>query len=322
MISDIRLEVMQTIEKTMDEHIMQYLIPVEKSWQPADLLPETNSDSFHEELKEIQGLARELDYDLWATLIGNTVTEEALPTYESWLMDVQGVSATNGWSKWIRQWTAEENRHGDLLNRYLYLSGRVNMREMEITIQYLIQDGMDLGTGRDPYKSFLYTSFQELATNIAHRRVATIAKNSGNARLAKICGIIASDELRHAKAYQKIIHSIFSIDGSAMMIAFSDMMKTKIVMPAHFLKESGGAVENLFSHFSEAAQRIKVYTTQDYIDILKDLIKEWNIAGMTELSGEAEKARDYLMALPQRLLRISERLITPEKQYAFKWIGV
>jgi hypothetical protein len=28
-----------------------------------------------------------------------------------------------------RQWTGEENRHGDLLNKYLYLSGRVNMRK-------------------------------------------------------------------------------------------------------------------------------------------------------------------------------------------------
>jgi acyl-[acyl-carrier-protein] desaturase len=27
----------------------------------------------------------------------------------------------------------EENRHGDLLNKYLYLSGRVNMREVEMT---------------------------------------------------------------------------------------------------------------------------------------------------------------------------------------------
>jgi acyl-[acyl-carrier-protein] desaturase len=25
----------------------------------------------------------------------------------------------------------EENRHGDLLNKYLYLSGRVNMRELK-----------------------------------------------------------------------------------------------------------------------------------------------------------------------------------------------
>jgi acyl-[acyl-carrier-protein] desaturase len=64
-----------------------------------------------------------------------------------------------------RQWTSEENRHGDLLNKYLYLSGRVNMREVEMTTQHLISDGFDIGTGRDP-KNFVYTSFQELATYV------------------------------------------------------------------------------------------------------------------------------------------------------------
>jgi hypothetical protein len=85
------------------------------------------------------------------TLVGDTITEEALPTYESWLMDVEGIDNVerNGWSKWIRQWTSEENRHGDLLNKYLYLSGRVNMREVEMTTQHLISDGFDIGTGRD-----------------------------------------------------------------------------------------------------------------------------------------------------------------------------
>lgn len=28
-----------------------------------------------------------------------------------------------------RQWIAEENRHGDVLGRYLYLSGRVDMKQ-------------------------------------------------------------------------------------------------------------------------------------------------------------------------------------------------
>jgi acyl-[acyl-carrier-protein] desaturase len=66
----------------------------------------------------------------WVVLVGDTITE-ALPTY-GWLMDVDGYLIM--WSemvgqKWIRHWTSEENRHGDLLNKYLYLSGRVNMRE-------------------------------------------------------------------------------------------------------------------------------------------------------------------------------------------------
>jgi acyl-[acyl-carrier-protein] desaturase len=35
-------------------------------------------------------------------------------------------------------WTAEENRHGDLMNKYLWLTGRVDMRAVETTIQNLI----------------------------------------------------------------------------------------------------------------------------------------------------------------------------------------
>ena len=87
----------------------------------------------------------------------------------------------SGWMKWVRGWTAEENRHGDVLNKFLYLSGRVNMREIEITTQHLIADGFDIGTDRDPYKNFVYTTFQELATNISHKRVGQMAKKRGGA---------------------------------------------------------------------------------------------------------------------------------------------
>ena len=82
----------------------------------------------------------------YAFSIGDTITEEALPTYESWLMMVDDVSRNEqgGWMKFLRAWTAEENRHGDLLNKYLYLSGRVDMRAMEISTQYLIHDGFDI----------------------------------------------------------------------------------------------------------------------------------------------------------------------------------
>ena len=322
-LSNIRLEVMQTIEQSMDELLSKYLRPIEKNWQPSDLLPDSREPGFFEQIEEIQELAKEMSYDLFAVLIGDTVTEEALPTYEAWLMDIEGIDQKNldGWSRWVRAWTAEENRHGDLLNKYLYLSGRVNMREMEITTQYLLNDGFDTRTGRDPYRSFIYTTFQELATNISHRRVAALAKKTGNDLLARICGVIAADEARHANAYLDFVKRMFEIDASEIMLALGDMMKKRIVMPAHFLRESGGGMGELFAHFSDAAQRITVYTTQDYINILKSLIKEWNVENITGISDSAEEAREYLMALPKRLQRVSERVRIPQKQFEFKWIA-
>lgn len=318
-----RLEVMKFLGLKIDELVKDYLKPIDTNWQPSDLLPDSTSDNFYEEIKVIQESCRELPYDYMAVLIGDTITEEALPTYESWLMAVEGVSQLEpqGWAKWVRWWTAEENRHGDLLNKYLYLSGRVNMKEMETSTQYLIADGFDIGTGSDPYRNFVYTSFQELATNISHRRTATLSKQFGNAHLSKICGVIAADEMRHAKAYKEFVRRIFEIDPSEMMLAFEDMMKKKIVMPAHFLRETGMKMGATFSHFSDAAQRLGVYTAQDYIQILTDLVEEWGIENIRGLNEQGEKARDYLVKLPVRLKRIAERTKVPELEYEFNWIS-
>lgn len=313
---------MQTIEKVMDDFMKKYLIPVEESWQPTDLLPDSTKPDFFANLEELRELSKDLSYDFWAVLVGDTITEEALPTYETWLMDIDGIDQQNpgGWTRWIRAWTSEENRHGDLLNKFLYLSGRINMREVEISTHHLIADGFDIGTSRDPYKNFVYTSFQELATNISHRRVATLAKNQGNKMLSKMCGTIASDEMRHAKAYMHFVKEIFKFDPSEMMLAFEEMMKKKIVMPAHFLRESGEKAGDAFEHFAVAAQRLGIYTTQDYIDILKSILVEWEIDKIGGLNDKAEKARDYLMKLPDRLQRLSERLKLPTEQYRFKWV--
>ncbi|CAG5072318.1 hypothetical protein DYBT9623_04114 [Dyadobacter sp. CECT 9623] len=320
-----RLEVMKHLGKDLDGLIAEYLKPIDQNWQPADFLPDSRNEDFFREVKLLQESCRDLPYDYMAVLIGDTITEEALPTYESWLMDVIGVNQVgepeSGWVKWVRAWTAEENRHGDLLNKYLYLSGRVNMRAMEVSTQYLIADGFDIGTDRDPYRNFIYTSFQELATNVSHRRTATLAKKFGNPHLSKICGVIASDEARHAKAYKTFVSRILEVDPSEMVIALEDMMKKKIVMPAHFMRESGVKMGDTFAHFSDAAQRLGVYTTIDYIEILESLLVEWELGTLGGINEKAEKARDYLMALPSRLRRIADRTRIPELAYEFSWIS-
>lgn len=321
-IKNIRLEVMRFLEKNVDTFIEQYLVPIEKIWQPTDYLPNSQKETFFEDVKELRELAKELPYDFLVVLVGDTITEEALPTYESWLMEVEGVDnmERNGWSRWVRHWTSEENRHGDLLNKYLYLSGRVNMREIEITTQHLISDGFDIGTGRDPYKNFVYTSFQELATFISHSRVAELAKKIGDDKLSRMCKRIASDEMRHHYAYSEFVKNIFEVDPSEMMLAFQYMMKQKVVMPAHFLRESGQKISSAFEHFSNAAQRMGVYTATDYVDIMQKLIDKWQIDKLSGLTDEAERARDFLMKLPSRMAKISERLTVPVDSYIFKWV--
>lgn len=135
-----------------------------------------------------------------------------------------------------------------------------------------------------------------------------------------MCNIIAGDEMRHYMAYRDFVKTIFEIDPSEMMLAFQDMMKKKIVMPAQFIRESGQGIAEAFENFSNAAQRLGVYTTEDYIDILRKLNSFWEIDNMRSLTDEAEKARDYLMKLPDRMARIAERISVPQDAHKFKWV--
>ena len=104
-----------------------------------------------------------------------------------------------------------------------------------------------------------------------------------------MCAQIAADELRHAKAYKAFVSEIFKLDPSEMMLAFADMMKKKIVMPAHFLREINGVKSSLFDHFSDAAQRIGVYTTADYTTIMRGLIQDWDLESVRGLNDRLKR---------------------------------
>ncbi|KAK3003589.1 hypothetical protein RJ639_018166 [Escallonia herrerae] len=230
-------------------------------------------------------------------------------------------SCSTSWAVWTRAWTAEENRHGDLLNKYLYLCGRVDMRQIEKTIQYLIGSGMDLRTENSPYLGFIYTSFQERATFISHENTARLAKELGDLKLAQICGTIASDEKRHETAYTKIVEKLFEIDPDGTVLAFADMMRKKISMPAHLM--FNGQDDHLFEHFSAVAQRLGVYTARDYADILEFLVGRWKVSDLTGLSGEGRKAQEYVCGLPPRIRRLEERAQGRAKEVPaipFSWI--
>lgn len=321
-----KIEIFKSMENWAEQNILVHLKPVEKSWQPQDFLPDPASDGFHEQVKELRERAKELPDDYFVVLVGDMITEEALPTYQTMLNTLDGVRDETGasltsWAIWTRAWTAEENRHGDLLNKYLYLSGRVDMRQIEKTIQYLIGSGMDPRTENSPYLGFIYTSFQERATFISHGNTARHAKEHGDMKLAQICGTIASDEKRHETAYTKIVEKLFEIDPDGTVLAFADMMRKKISMPAHLMYD--GRDDNLFDHFSAVAQRLGVYTAKDYADILEFLVGRWNVEKLTGLSGDGRKAQDYVCGLAPRFRKLEERAQGRAKEaltIPFSWI--
>lgn len=146
-ISPEKLELFKSLEGWASETLLPYLKPVEKCWQPQDYLPDPAAEDFLDQVRELRERSACLPDDYMVCLVGDMITEEALPTYQTMLNTLDGSRDETGasptpWGVWTRAWTAEENRHGDLLNKYLYLTGRVDMKQIEKTIQYLIGSGM------------------------------------------------------------------------------------------------------------------------------------------------------------------------------------
>lgn len=330
-----QLDVVGSMKPFFAEHILPLLPPVDDLWQPSDFLPAPHQEDFFEQARALKDKCADLPDELLICLIGDMITEEALPTYMTMVNTVDGVrdetgSSQHPYAKWTRSWIAEENRHGDLLNKFLWLTGRVDLRSVEKTIQRLIASGMNPQTENNPYLAFTFTSFQERATKLSHGSTARIAKKYGNEELAKLCGVIAADESRHEMAYKRTMSAIFDMDPSNAVIAFADMMRKKIVMPAHNMDDgvhgaaNGG--RNLFEDFSAVAEQLEVYTPRDYCSIMDHLIDRWNVPNLVGLTPEAEEAQQYLCKLPERIRSISDRKTSrllaknQPKSIAFSWL--
>uniref|UniRef100_A0A1J3DJ54 Acyl-[acyl-carrier-protein] desaturase n=1 Tax=Noccaea caerulescens TaxID=107243 RepID=A0A1J3DJ54_NOCCA len=326
-----KIEIFKSLDGWATDQILPLLKPVDQCWQPASFLPDPARpfSEFTDQVHELRERTASLPDEYFVVLVGDMITEDALPTYQTMINTLDGVRDETGasesaWAKWTRAWTAEENRHGDLLRTYLYLSGRVDMLMVERTVQHLISSGMDPGTENNPYLGFVYTSFQERATFVSHGNTARLAKDAGDPVLAKICGTIAADEKRHENAYVRIVEKLLEIDPNGAISAVADMMRKKITMPAHLMTD--GRDPMLFEHFSAVAQRLGVYTAEDYADILEFLVGRWRLEKMEGLTAEGQRAQEFVCGLAQRIRRLQERAderakkVKKSHEVGFSWI--
>ena len=316
------MDVIESLQDFVGENL-SLLAPVDQAWQPTDFLPDLTGDDWSERLSAFRECARQASDELLVILVGNMVTEEALPNYsvslERVAADPTGVGDAP-WSKWLRGWTAEENRHGDLLNAYLRLTGRVDMRSVELTVHHLIRNGFNPRTKGDDYSGLIYTAFQERATRISHGNVAKLATSQGEDNLARICRRIAGDEARHESFYTRVVSQIMDAEPEQCILNYMSVLKGLIAMPGRLM--SDGQEDHLYDHFSTVTQRVGVYTVRDYAQIIAHLNDAWRI-GHRSVSGPAAKAQDYLCRQPERYELFADGItekVSGEPPTPFSWV--
>lgn len=315
-------EVIRAIEPAVADNL-RLLVPIDKAWQPTDYLPSLEAEGWRDEVERFRTAAETVSDELLVVLVGDMVTEEALPSYSVALnglvKDDQGTTPAP-WARWLRGWTAEENRHGDLLNAYLRLTGRVHMRAVERTIHGLVANGFNPQSQADPYNLLVYTAFQERATRLSHGNVGRIAARHGDPNLARICGVIAGDEARHEAFYTRMMAEVLEHDPAGGILAFRSMLRGRIAMPGRFMDD--GRDPDLFDHFAIVAQRTHVYTVRDYAAIIGHLVTAWDIAGRA-VTSEAARAQHELCRQAERYERLADRTaaaLATQPRRAFSWI--
>lgn len=284
---------------------MRILVDPNKIWQPSDLLPDLrlSGNDWIAGVVNLREKASRLSDASLVTVVGDDVTEEALPTYMSWLnrLAVGDKTGTepNAWGQWIRGWTAEERRHGVVFRDWLMLSGRVDMRQVDRTTQYLIRNGMDPLIGSDPIMAMVYTSLQEGATDTSHRNAGRLALQEGDTVLAKIGTYVGGDEARHKEMYRSIVTWAFEEDANETMLALGEMLDQGITMPAALMDDEGTFAPGvkkrspLFERFSAVAQIAGIYTVGDYVNLVMEQLAYWKVADR-QVSGDAARVQNEI----------------------------
>jgi acyl-[acyl-carrier-protein] desaturase len=315
-------EVLMGLDDFVAENL-SLLLPIEKAWQPTDYLPDLTKEDWREQVQKLRAPAAELTDDVLVVLVADMITEEALPSYSVALSalaeDYTGV-ADKPWSRWLRGWTAEENRHGDLLNAYLRLSGRVDMRSVEVTIHNLLNGGFSPGAYPNLYGGLVYTSFQERATKVCHNNVGKLAANHGDQALARICQRIAGDEARHETFYTTVMNRVIDQDPNGGLIVFSAMLRKMIAMPGKLMTD--GKDPNLFQHFAAVAQRLGVYTVEHYAQIVEHLVGAWDVSHRV-VRGKASRAQDFICHHAEVCREYASRMAenpAPIVPVSFSWV--
>ena len=85
----------------------------------------------------------------------------------------------------------------------------------------------------------------------------------------------------------RLMGHIFEQDPTGAVLAFRDLMRDQIVMPSHLMED--GAGPGLFESFSTVAQQLGVYTAKHYAEIVKHLVRRWDVEHLAGLTGEVER---------------------------------
>lgn len=301
-----KLEVLADLESVVKKFIEEHETKREL-WFPSEFLPAGETDLNDRETLNLRSRARSIPDSARVAISINILTEEGLPHFHRLIAENLGTRTF--WNLWNTLWTAEEDRHGNILRDYVRDSRLLNFEALEkIQFQYL-RSGFSPDWRDDPYKVFIYTTCQEKATQISHLNTGKLAAGE-EPLLHAITQKVAQDESKHYAFYMQVFKEILARDPNRALESASSIMPS-IDMP-------GISILN-FNDYADVIRRAGIYGPRDYKKIVEQLIAQWNIDVMTYLNEMGRKAQEKIMSIPARLEKVAEYIETRSKAKSFRF---
>ncbi len=227
------------------------------------------------------------------SLVINLLTEDNLPSYhlalEKFLPD------SEVWRNWNGIWTSEEGQHAIAIRSYLLTSRNCDPVELEDDRMATMRVGWE-PSAQSPAELFSYTAAQELATRISHRNAGKITEDESAFELMRN---IAADENHHFVFYRGVMSAMLreapSVVMEGMYRTFENFQMPGVGIPG-------------FVRRSVEVARAGVYNLRVHHDnVVQPLLKQWNIAGLKDLTPRAAEFQEKLLALPEIIIGKAER---------------
>jgi acyl-[acyl-carrier-protein] desaturase len=293
-LSDMESEVAALISSHEEKRVL---------WFSSEILP--CCDNNLSELASLREHAKSIPDNARVSLALNLMTEEGLPHFHRLLAQAFGTDSF--WAKWNFLWTAEEDRHGNIIRDYCRDSNILDFNALERSQFNFIRNGFTPSWTGDPYKTFVYTSAQERATQISHEATAKLI-GENEPVISNILKRIATEEARHFVFYMTVFKEILKRDANGALEAASEVLPA-IDMP-------GVSISN-FAQYAEVVMRSGGYSMNDYKIIVEQLIGHWKVEALTGLNEMGRKAQEKIMLIPSRLEKVIERIERSVKSKTF-----
>ena len=286
---DLLTEAAPDVERLYNRHL-----EAPRLWFPHEQIDWGQGESFNERPWNASDYL--VNDGVRSSIYVNLLTEDNLPYYTHTLLS----HAPKGHPilDWNHQWTMEENRHAMVMRDWVHISRCIDPTLLEEGRRVQMKKG-EVPEPETFADLICYVSFQERATQIAHRNTgAHLPKDDKIGR--NVLALIAGDETKHYLFYRDLALAAFAIDPSTMMIAAAKQVSA-FAMP-------GTGIPNFTRHAVRIA-REGIYGLGQYLrDVLGPVLALWDVSHLENLSAEAENARIELAAVVEKITVTVERM--------------